>query len=90
MKKIQTAFQFFVSVLMMFLVGAAGGGFACAADVANGTAVNDLGGGKGVVAEGGSSVTANEKIQDAEWYQKQIDKTIVEMKFTGTPSSITA
>ena len=73
MRKILSAFQFFVSVLMMFLVGAASGGFACAADVPNGTTVNELGGGKGVVAEGPSSVTTNETIQDAEWYQKQID-----------------
>ena len=67
MKKFQSAFQFFVSVLMMFLVGASSGGFACAADVANGSAVNNLGEGKGAVAEGASSVSANEKIQDAEW-----------------------
>lgn len=85
MKKIKSAFQFFLSVCMMFLVGAASGGFACAADVPNGTTVNDLGDGKGAVVEGGSSVTTNEKIQDSEWFIKQINKTIVEMKFTGTP-----
>ncbi|TDA89195.1 hypothetical protein E1J02_17800 [Phocaeicola dorei] len=60
----------------MFL--AATGGYACAADVPDGGSVQDLGDG-GKVVGGESSVTKNEKIMDAEWYVKQIDKTIVEM-----------
>lgn len=85
MKKVKNLLTFMLSVLMMFFVGAMSGGMACAADVPDGNAVNDLGGGKGHVVAGDSSVTRNEQIQDAEWYLKQINKTIVEMKFTGTP-----
>lgn len=77
-------FSFICSVMVMALLGATSGGFACAAEVADGSAVQDLGAG-GKVAAGASSVTANEQIQDAEWYLKEINKTIVEMKFTGTP-----
>ena len=84
MKKLKSTFKFFFSVLLMFLAGATGGGYACAADVSDGGSVQDLGDG-GKVVGGESSVTKNEKIMDAEWYVKQIDKTIVEMKFTGTP-----
>ena len=83
MKKLKSTFKFFFSVLLMFLAGATGG-YACAADVSDGGSVQDLGDG-GKVVGGESSVTKNEKIMDAEWYVKQIDKTIVEMKFTGTP-----
>lgn len=85
MEKVKKTFRFFLSVLVMFLVGAAGGSYACAAEALDGDSVQDLGNGKGHVAGGESSVTKNEDIQDAEWYVKQINKTIVEMKFTGTP-----
>lgn len=84
MKKLKSTFKFFFSVLLMFLAGVTGGGYACAADASDGGSVLDLGDG-GKVVGGESSVTKNEKIMDAEWYVKQIDKTIVEMKFTGTP-----
>jgi hypothetical protein len=69
----------------MFLVGLMGGGYACAAEALDGSGVQDLGGGKGKVAEGESSYTKNSEQMDQEWYIKQLNKTIVEMKFTGTP-----
>jgi hypothetical protein len=85
MRKITKSFNYLLQVLMMFLIGAASGGFAAAAaTLATGEQVGELPG-AGHVVEGESSVTKNEQIQDAEWYQKQIDKRIVEMKFTGTP-----
>lgn len=69
----------------MLIFGAASGGYACAADSLDGSGIQSLGGGGGKVVGGESSVSKNENIQDAEWYLKQINKTIVEMKFTGTP-----
>lgn len=84
MRKLQKMFSFMLSVAIMFVLGATASGFSMAADVTEGNAVNDLGEGGKVVA-GASSVTANSKIQDTEWYLKEINKTIVEMKFTGTP-----
>ena len=85
MKKVKSFFSFLFSIIAMLVVGAASGGYACAADGLDGSGVQDLGGGKGKVVSGASSVTQNEQIQDAEWYLKEINKTIVEMKFTGTP-----
>lgn len=85
MKKLKSLFMFFVSVISMVLVGAASGGYAVAAEDLSGSGVQDLGEGKGTVVAGGASVTKTETIQDNEWYMKQINKTIVEMKFTGTP-----
>ena len=84
MKKIRSLFHFMFSVVMLFIMGAVGSGFSSAADALDGNAVEDLtGGGKG--GDGAMSVTQTETIQDAEWYVKQLNKTIVEMKFTGTP-----
>jgi hypothetical protein len=85
MKKINSFFSFAFRLMLMFLVSLASGGYACAADVPDGTAVQDLGDGKGSVVAGESSMTKNEQIQDADWYVKQLDRKIVEMKFTGTP-----
>jgi hypothetical protein len=85
MRKIQSTFQFMLSLVLMFLVSLATGGYVCAADTPDGGAAQDLDNGKGAVMPGESSVTKNEQHQDADWYQKQLDKTIVEMKFTGTP-----
>lgn len=85
MKRFKNIFQFLFSVVAMLIVGAASGGYACAADALDGSGVQGLEGGGGNVVGGESSVTKNEAIQDAEWYLKQINKTIVEMKFTGTP-----
>lgn len=76
--------KFLFNVCLMFFVALAGSGFASAADALDGGAVQDLNGG-GKVAQGAATVTKIEQIQDAEWYLKQINKTIVEMKFTGTP-----
>lgn len=84
MRKLQKMFSFLLSVAVMFVIGATASGFSVAAEVTDGDAVNDLGGG-GKVVSGASSVTANEKIQDTEWYLKEVNKKIVEMKFTGTP-----
>lgn len=42
MKKLKSTFKFFFSVLLMFLAGATGGGYACAADVSDGGSVQDL------------------------------------------------
>lgn len=85
MKKIRNFFQFMFSVIVMLIVGAASGGYAVAADDLSGSGVQDLGNGGGKVVGGEASMTKTEQIQDAEWYLKQINKTIVEMKFTGTP-----
>lgn len=85
MKSMKSTFQFFLRVAMMFLLGAVAGGYACAAEVPDGNGVQDLGDGKGKLAGGESSVTQNEGVQDNEWFVKQLNKTIVEMKFTGTP-----
>ncbi len=85
MKRFKNIFQFLFSVVAMLIVGAASGGYTCAADALDGSGVQGLEGGGGNVVGGESSVTKNEAIQDAEWYLKQINKTIVEMKFTGTP-----
>ena len=60
MKKLKSTFKFFFSVLLMFLAGATGGGYACAADASDGGSVQDLGDG-GKVVGGESSVTKNEK-----------------------------
>lgn len=76
--------KFLFSVCLMFFVALAGSGFASAAEGLDGGSVQDLNGG-GKVAPGAATVTKIEQIQDAEWYLKQINKTIVEMKFTGTP-----
>lgn len=84
MKKFKSFFSFVFSVITMLIVGAASGGYACAAEGLDGSGVQDLGNG-GKVVGGEASVTKNTQIQDAEWYLKQINKTIVEMKFTGTP-----
>lgn len=84
MKKIKSMFSFMLSVLVLFITAAVGSGFSSAADALDGNAVEELnGGGKG--GDGAMSVTQTEQIQDAEWYVKQLNKTIVEMKFTGTP-----
>lgn len=85
MQKVKHFFKFLFSVIVMLIVGAASGGYAVAADELSGSGVQDMGDGAGKVVAGASSVTVNETIQDAEWYLKQINKTIVEMKFTGTP-----
>ncbi len=85
MGKVKSLFRFVFSIMTMLIVGAASGGYAVAAEDMSGGGVQDLGGGKGKVVAGAASVTGNEKIQDNEWYVKQINKTIVEMKFTGTP-----
>ena len=85
MKRLKAIFSFLFSIIAMTVLGAASGGYACAADALDGSGVQDLGNGGGHVVGGESSVTKNEGIQDAEWYLKQINKTIVEMKFTGTP-----
>lgn len=85
MRKFNSKIQFFVSVTLMFLLNFFAGGYVCAADAPDGTAVQDLNNGGGSVVSGESSVTKNENIQNAEWYVKQLNKTICEMKFTGTP-----
>jgi hypothetical protein len=85
MSKFKKSFNYFFSVLMMFIVGAVSGGFAAAASpISTGEQVADLPG-AGSIVQGEASVTKTEQVQDAEWYQKQIDKRIVEMRFTGTP-----
>nr|DAM47500.1 MAG TPA: hypothetical protein [Bacteriophage sp.] len=85
MQKVKHFFKFFFSVITMLIVGAASGGYAVAADDLSGSGVQDLGNGGGNIVGGAMSMTKTEQIQDAEWYLKQINKTIVEMKFTGTP-----
>lgn len=85
MKKVKSLFQFMFSVIVMLIVGATGGGYACAVEDMSGSGVQDLNNGGGKVVAGESSMTKNEVIQDAEWYVKQINKAIVEMKFCGTP-----
>ena len=85
MQKVKHFFKFFFSVITMLIVGAASGGYAVAADDLSGDGVQDLGNGGGNIVGGAMSMTKTEQIQDAEWYLKQINKTIVEMKFTGTP-----
>lgn len=77
--------KFLFNVCLMFFVALAGGGYASAAETLDGNAVQSLGEGKGSLVGGAATVTATEQVQDAEWYLKQINKTIVEMKFTGTP-----
>lgn len=80
-------FKFLINVCLMFIVALAGGGYASAATegALDGGAVQDLGNGGGNAVGGDATVTKIEQVQDAEWYLKQINKTIVEMKFTGTP-----
>ena len=96
MKKIKFLLNFVFSVVMMICVSAVGAGYAMATDTsftdaANGAASSDgeavaqtvEGGGKTV--EGARTLTGEQKIMDNEWFLKQVNKAIVEMKFCGTP-----
>ena len=85
-----------LSVVVMIAVSAAGAGYAMAAgdpvpEEQFGEANHDgetvattvEGGGKTV--EGARTITGEQKIMDNEWFLKQVNKAIVEMKFCGTP-----
>lgn len=85
MKKFRNLISFLVSFVAMFVAGALSGSFACTVDVPDGNAVQPLGDEGGKVVSGEMSVTRTSPQMDAEYYMKEINKTIVEMKFTGTP-----
>lgn len=85
MKRLKSIFKFLFSLVAMIIVSAASGGSPAAAEGMDGNAVQDLGDGKGSIVGGSGSVTETEKVMDNEWYMKQVNRTIVEMKFTGTP-----
>lgn len=79
----------FMSVFALILGGyGCGAAMAAGSTVADGTAagaaVGDLSGG-GKTVEGEMSLTKTEQVMDAEFYVKEVDRRICEMKFTGTP-----
>jgi len=72
------------SVVVMVLLALTSGGYAMAADGVDGTAAADLTAGKTV--EGPASKTSQEEQKyDNDWFVKQVNQKIVEMKFCGTP-----
>lgn len=101
MKKLKNAFGFVMSLVLMIVMNAVSSGYAMAADTAftdaaGNAASNDgetvvtlttqdgtEGGGK--VVDGARTLTGEQKIMDNEWFMKQVNKAIVEMKFCGTP-----
>lgn len=85
--------SFTLSVLMMVMMGA-WSGYAMAAvtpgaenaeAAADGESVAELENGGGTLVEGARTRTGEEKVMDNEWFIKQVNKAIVEMKFCGTP-----
>lgn len=95
MKKTKKFFQFVMGVCALIVMSVFSGGFAMAAvtpgsenagAAPDGETVAEITGGEGgKIVEGARTVTGEEKIMDNEWFLKQVNKAIVEMKFCGTP-----
>ena len=91
MKKVKKWFGFMTAVLAMIL--SSGSAFALADDPAITSPVGDLDGGPGVGVAGADTRTQSQEImegdahgiKDFDYYQKQINKHIVEMKLESCP-----
>lgn len=97
MKKLKMLLSTMLSVVVMVIAGASSAGYAmsvddfvgAAADAAaassDGESVAQTAEGAGKTVEGARTVTGEQKVMDNEWFLKQVNKAIVEMKFCGTP-----
>lgn len=94
MKKMKEMTRLIMSVLFMVVTAAWGGNYAMAAVTppaenagasADGEQVAELENGGGNLVEGDRTLTGEQKIMDNEWFLKQVNKAIVEMKFCATP-----
>lgn len=88
MKKFKKWFGFMVAVVAIIL--SSGSGFAMADDAAITDPVGDLDGGAGTGVAGANTLTQSQAImedqlKDFDFYQKQINKHIVEMKLESCP-----
>ena len=83
-KSVFRFFQCIFSVVVMVLLALTSGGYAMASEGIDGQAAADLTAGKTI--EGAASKTGQEEQKyDNDWFVKQVNQKIVEMKFCGTP-----
>lgn len=97
MKKLKMLLSMLFSVVVMIAAAASSAGYAMAVDDFVGAAANAAAAssdgeavaqtveGGGATVEGARTITGEQKIMDNEWFLKQVNKAIVEMKFCGTP-----
>lgn len=96
MKNLKKFWSIFTGVMTLVIMGAIAPGYAmatgengttgAATGASDGSSVAQLSGDGGTVVEGARTMTGDQNVvKDSEWFIKQVNQKIVEMKFTGTP-----